>query len=359
MASLDDEAVPELVRDQVRQLRDGQARQQRLEKLLVSAYRRLPEPNHLDTIPGIGDVSAAVRTAVLVDVERFATPGQLVKSWGVLPIAVASGVDRDGHPRGPQRYVMSSRGNDLVRRYLWMAALSAVRHNPAVRALDARVVAQHPDRKAIAIGHAMRKLLHLVFAVWKTGKPFDPQHYPWATPAHLDGAAVGQQGPGTGNREPEAAPSNDIRMSQEEPAAGLKPAAPAQTEVTAAGSVPGTVPETQPASSGLVVDFAHVKRPLPIARVLDQLGLMPRRRGKGPQKRCPCPIHRGDARGSTFSVHLDNNVFHGFARECGHQGDVIELWARVHGLSLRDAALDLVRTFDREATPARTEKRHG
>jgi hypothetical protein len=25
----------------------------------------------------------------------------------------------------------------------------------------------------------MRKLLHLVFAVWKTGKPFDPNHYPW------------------------------------------------------------------------------------------------------------------------------------------------------------------------------------
>ena len=53
---------------------------------------------------------------------------------------------------------MSKRGNDLVRRYLWMAALSAVRCNPAVRALYLRVVAKHPDHKAIAIGHAMRKL---------------------------------------------------------------------------------------------------------------------------------------------------------------------------------------------------------
>jgi hypothetical protein len=25
----------------------------------------------------------------------------------------------------------------------------------------------------------MRKLLHLAFAVWKSGQPFDPQHYPW------------------------------------------------------------------------------------------------------------------------------------------------------------------------------------
>jgi hypothetical protein len=25
----------------------------------------------------------------------------------------------------------------------------------------------------------MRKLLRLVYAVWRTGQPFDPQHYPW------------------------------------------------------------------------------------------------------------------------------------------------------------------------------------
>src|SRR5262245_306341 len=25
----------------------------------------------------------------------------------------------------------------------------------------------------------MRKLLHLVYAIWKTGKPFDAKHYPW------------------------------------------------------------------------------------------------------------------------------------------------------------------------------------
>jgi hypothetical protein len=51
-----------------------------------------------------------------------------------------------------------------------------VQHNPAARALYARVVAKHPDHKSIAVGHVMRKLLHLVFAIWKTKKPFDKQH---------------------------------------------------------------------------------------------------------------------------------------------------------------------------------------
>jgi len=98
---------------------------------------------------------------------------------------------------------------------------------------------------------------------------------------------------------------------------------------------------------------------LPIARVLDQLGLTPRLKGKGPQQRCACPIHRGDARGRTFSVNLADNVFQCFAAACGQKGDVIDLWASVKGMSLRDAALDLVATFGLEPAPTGTEKRNG
>src|SRR5439155_23688119 len=133
----------ELIRDQIRQLRDGVARQKRMEGQLVTTYRGLDRPNHLDTIPGIGAVTAAVLTAFIGDIERFENPGKLVAYFGVLPIEVSSGVDRDGKARASRRYVMSKRGNDLVRRYLWMAALSATQCNPAARALYHRVVAMH------------------------------------------------------------------------------------------------------------------------------------------------------------------------------------------------------------------------
>lgn len=132
IASLDGAAVQELVREQVRQLRDVGARQKRLENPLVSAYLALPHDDHLDSIPGA--VSAAVLAAFILNIARFETPGQLVAYFGVLPIEASSGVDRDGQARSPRRFVMSRRGNDLVRRYLWMAALSAIRFNPAVRA---------------------------------------------------------------------------------------------------------------------------------------------------------------------------------------------------------------------------------
>ena len=90
--------------------------------------------------------------------------------------------------------------------------------------------------------------------------------------------------------------------------------------------------------------------------MLDQLGL--RLRGSGPQRRGPCPIHRGDGRGRTFSVHLGDNIFQCFDTRCAAKGDVIDLWARLRGLSLRDAALDLVQTFNLEPASG-TEKRNG
>ena len=96
-----------------------------------------------------------------------------------------------------------------------------------------------------------------------------------------------------------------------------------------------------------------------MAQVLDQLGLLARLRGNGPQRKGPCPLHRGDGRGRTFSVHLDKNVFQCFDAACGQKGDVIDLWAAVHALSLRDAALDLVQTFGLEPARHGTEKRNG
>jgi hypothetical protein len=66
------------------------------------------------------------------------------------------------------------------------------------------------------------------------------------------------------------------------------------------------------------------------------------------------------ARGRTFSVNRADNVFQRFENQCGRKGDIIDLWAAVHGMALREAALDRVRTFAWEpASNAGTEKRHG
>lgn len=169
----------QLVRGQVEEIRHSQQAEKRLEKLLIESYRALPASPHVqvETIVGIGALTAAVLVAKIVSIDRFETKGKLVSYFGTFPEANTSGKDKYGKPVPPGTMEMSRQGSNLVRRYLWMAAKSAAMHNPAVRALYARQRARG-KRGDVAYGHCMRKLLHLVFAVWKTNRPFDEERIP-------------------------------------------------------------------------------------------------------------------------------------------------------------------------------------
>src|SRR5262249_21218759 len=119
-------------------------------------------------------------------------------------------------------------------------------------------------------------------------------------------------------------------------------------------AAPGAVDES------IFLDFAHLKSQLAMARVLEHLGLGWRLCGSGPQRRGPRPLHRGDGPGRTLRGHPEGHLVPRLDKGCGQQGDVIDLWAELHHVSLRAAALDLVQTFNLEPAPARaTEKRNG
>ena len=172
-----------LIRDLVDQVRHTQQAEHKMRRLLSDAFADLPAGPHVQviTIPGIGEATAAVLVAKIVDINRFATPEKFVGYFGVFPEENSSGVDKQGNPLPPGTLCMSRKGNDLVRHYLWNAARSAIVHNPAIRALYRRLKAKG-KRGDVALGHCMRKLLHLVFAVWKTNRPFDGKHFPWEPP---------------------------------------------------------------------------------------------------------------------------------------------------------------------------------
>ena len=260
---------------------------------------------------------------------------------------------------------MCKRGNDIVRRYLWLAALNAARFNPATKPLYQRLRAKHPDHPSIAIGHVMRKLLHLALAVWKTGKSFDPHHYPWDRAAHLPGAPMAAPVAASASTQPsntQAAGHNQ----PVEPERLVVTAACVASSVTEAATVRNASATATPVidsamSQLLWVNFEHIKAQLPLARVLDQLRLRDSLRGRGAQLKGPCPLHgpsSADAkRGCTFSVNLQQNVFHCFHPSCARKGDVIDLWAALHGLNLRQAAIELVHRFNLEPAPG-TEKRN-
>ncbi len=181
IASLTGDIAEQLIKSLVRQIQASQRERREFERLLIHAYETLPFSNQLDTIIGIGVPSAAVLTAKIISIDRFDSPDRLVGYFGIFPQEVASGIDADGNLRPRRNTRMSKKGNDLVRSYLYNAAMSACRYNPACRALYQRLKAKGVSGNA-ALGHVMRKLLHLVFAVWKSGQPFDSNHYPWDQP---------------------------------------------------------------------------------------------------------------------------------------------------------------------------------
>jgi transposase len=184
VAGLSGPTAEVLVRSLVSEVRLSLKAEAKLRKLLISEFNQLPSSahRHVATIPGIGTTTAAILVAKIVDINRFATPGKLVSYFGVFPEEHTSGVDKKGNPLPPGSLHISKKGNDLVRGHLWNAALTAVRCNPAVRALYRRLKAKG-KRGDVALGHCMRKLLHLVFAVWKSDRPFNPNHFPWEAPA--------------------------------------------------------------------------------------------------------------------------------------------------------------------------------
>lgn len=81
-------------------------------------------------------------------------------------------------------------------------------------------------------------------------------------------------------------------------------------------------------------------------QILRHLGLFDGLRGRGLQRRGPCPIHGHAANTQpTFSAHLGKNIFQCFQADCAAQGNVLDLWAAVHHLQPYEAALHLAETF--------------
>jgi transposase len=120
----------------------------------------------LITIPGIAEASIAHLLVVLSDHHGFTSAKQVVAFTGLAPLLRESG-QWSGKTR------IAKNGDAALRKALYMPALSSWRHNPVIRAFCLRLKANGKNGKAIVCA-AMRKLIHLSFAILKSGEPFDP-----------------------------------------------------------------------------------------------------------------------------------------------------------------------------------------
>lgn len=120
----------------------------------------------LESIPGIGAVTAAALLAEIGDASQFACARQLAAFAGLDPRVRHSGSSVRG------RACLSKAGSPRLRRALYFPALAALRFNPAIASLRQRLLSAGKVKKLI-VGAAMRKLLQIAFGVLRSGKPFD------------------------------------------------------------------------------------------------------------------------------------------------------------------------------------------
>ena len=127
----------------------------------------------LDSIPGIGEATAALLLAELGDLTQFSNARQVAAFAGLVPRIRESGSSVRSRSR------LSKVGSSRLRKSLYFPAITALRFNPLIKALGLRLSAQGKS-KMLIIGAAMRKLLHLAYGVLKSGRPFDPNFVPHA-----------------------------------------------------------------------------------------------------------------------------------------------------------------------------------
>ena len=117
----------------------------------------------LDSVKGVGPVTILTLTAALPELGKLGRR-QIAKLVGVAPLANDSG------PRTGKRRIWGGRAD--VRAVVYMAALVAMKHNPAIKVFHSRLIAAGKPKK-VAIVACMRKLLTILNAMLRDQKLWD------------------------------------------------------------------------------------------------------------------------------------------------------------------------------------------
>ncbi len=129
---------------------------------------------NLKSIKGIGERTA---TALIINTNgftNFKSSKQLASYFGLAPTEKSSGTSINGSRK------ISKMGNPLIRKKLYMCSLQASKYNTACKSLYDRLVSKGKSKKLALIAVA-NKLLKIVFAIAKSGLPYDQNYKSYKT----------------------------------------------------------------------------------------------------------------------------------------------------------------------------------
>ena len=138
---------------------------------IIAQAKLSPVFQLLKSIPGVGDLTAAIILSEIGDVNRFITVKQLVAFAGLDPSVFQSGKFNGSNNK------ISKRGSSYLRKALYQATVAGIskrKNGPANPVLFDFYSKKLSDGKSpkVAIIAACGKLLRLVYGIWPGGQPF-------------------------------------------------------------------------------------------------------------------------------------------------------------------------------------------
>jgi transposase len=124
----------------------------------------------LQTIPGVGVLTACWLVVATLNFTVCHSPEELVHYVGLAPLERTSGTSIRGRPS------IGHSGHFRLRSLLYLGTLSAVRFNPAIKVFWERLRLEKQKPSKVARCACARKMLHIAFAVVTSGKAFDPNY---------------------------------------------------------------------------------------------------------------------------------------------------------------------------------------
>jgi transposase len=121
------------------------------------------------SLPGVGLLTAATVVAETNGFDLIRSRKQLASYAGFDVIDKQSGTSVKGKPR------ISKKGNKYLRKAMHCPALSTIKHSDRFKAVYARLVSKHGIKMKAAVA-VQRKLLEMIYTLYKTGKPFDKNY---------------------------------------------------------------------------------------------------------------------------------------------------------------------------------------
>lgn len=167
-----DESVTKRIKEQIKFLKKHISQvKKEIEQLVKKDKRFYDKVKNISVIKGLKTFTIASVIAETDEFKTFKNKRQLVSYSGLDIIQEQSG-------KTEKKTKLSKKGNSHIRKALYMPALSSMVHDIKLKLLYQRLCKRYNwKNKKRAVMAVMRKLLILIYTLWKNDTMYDPEYY--------------------------------------------------------------------------------------------------------------------------------------------------------------------------------------